>query len=278
MALLVDYIQLDKFSPDPVSPEDGDLWYNEATDTVKIRAESITRSLVDEFLFATHSGSLVNPHEVTKTQVGLGSVTDAPQLLRSANDFSLFSEKATVSGTDILLIEDSEDSGNKKKVQIANLPGGGGGDDIKVKVSSNDTNTGFLEDKLTTGSGIALTVLNEGGNEQIQVAASGILEEHKTVRHLIHFIDDGPGGGFASGAYREILPSADPFPTSEIWYESSAKTQKIVELTITRNANKTPATEVWEMYDEDGSTVLTTVTDTISYSGIFETSRTRTIA
>jgi hypothetical protein len=38
-----------------------------------------------------------------------------------------------------------------------------------------------------------------------------------------------------------------------------------------------PTTEEWKMYDTDGSTVLATVTDTISYSGPFETSRTRAI-
>jgi hypothetical protein len=35
--------------------------------------------------------------------------------------------------------------------------------------------------------------------------------------------------------------------------------------------------EQWKVYDVDGSTVLATVTDSISYSGVFETSRTRTI-
>ena len=110
-------------------------------------------------------------------------------------------------------------------------------------------------------------------------SGSGLSEaQHKALRQLIHFIDSGPAEGFASGAYHEQLPSADPFPTSAIWWTSSGKTSKIVELTITRNANKTPATEEWKMYDTDGSTVLVTVTDTISYSGIVETTRTRTIA
>jgi hypothetical protein len=101
---------------------------------------------------------------------------------------------------------------------------------------------------------------------------------HRELRHLIHFIDDGPALGFASGAFKETLPSADPFPTSEIWWESAAKTEKIVELAITRDAQKKPTTEVWQMYDTDGVTVLETVTDTIAYTGPFETTRTRAIA
>jgi len=102
--------------------------------------------------------------------------------------------------------------------------------------------------------------------------------DHRTVRQLVHYLDDGPGDGFASGAYRETIPSGNPFPTEWIWWESASKAKRIVDLVVTRNANKTPATEQWRVYDTDGSTVLATVTDTIAYSGVFETSRTRAIA
>lgn len=154
--------------------------------------------------------------------------------------------------------------------------------------------TGTLAERPATGSGPGdMYVVQDSGLNIYRIdiwdgsvwqstagdAADGVTEsEHEVLRQLIHFIDDGPGGGFVSGAFMETLPSADPFPTSYIWWESSGKVDKIVELTLTRNANQTPATEEWQMYDEDGSTVLTTVTDTISYSGVFETSRTRVIA
>ena len=97
--------------------------------------------------------------------------------------------------------------------------------------------------------------------------------QHNAFRSLIHFIDSGPADGFVSGAFRETIGGA--FWTSRIWWESSAKVEKIVELTLTRNANQTPNIEAWQMYDTDGFTVLATVTDTIAYSGVFETSRTR---
>lgn len=111
------------------------------------------------------------------------------------------------------------------------------------------------------------------------VAGTGGLtaDGHKVLRQLIHFIDEGPTEGFASGAYKETLPSAAIFPTSIIWWESSSKLKKIVERTLTwTGPNLT--TSVWEVYDTDGSTVLATITDTISYTGVFETTRTRTIA
>jgi hypothetical protein len=109
-------------------------------------------------------------------------------------------------------------------------------------------------------------------------SSSGMTEaQHRILRQLIHFIDDGPAEGFASGAYKEILPAASPFPTSATWWESSSKVKKIVERLVTWTGAK-PTTDQWKIYDTDGTTVLWIVTDTISYSGVFETSRTRAIA
>jgi len=108
-------------------------------------------------------------------------------------------------------------------------------------------------------------------------SGSGLSEsQHRVLRQLIHFIEEGPAGGFASGAYKETLPSGNPFPTSMIWWESSSKLKKIVERTVTWTG-PLPTTDEWKVYDTDGSTVLATVSDAISYSGPFETSRTRTI-
>lgn len=107
---------------------------------------------------------------------------------------------------------------------------------------------------------------------------SGLTEAtHDALRSLIHFIDEGPASMFVSGAYKEILPSGSPFPSSEIWYTSSAKTDKIVELNITRNEAQAPILEEWNMYDTDGFTISATVIDNIAYNGPFETNRTRTI-
>lgn len=88
---------------------------------------------------------------------------------------------------------------------------------------------------------------------------------------------DGPYEGFASGAFEETLPAGVPFPTSVTWWTSAAKTTKIMETAITWNANSTVSTTVTTMYDTDGITVLSTVTDTYAYSGVFLTSRTRTV-
>lgn len=99
--------------------------------------------------------------------------------------------------------------------------------------------------------------------------------QHKALKDLIHFVNDGPADGFASGAYREITYTG-AFPSAVIWWESSAKLKKIVSVDITRNADVSPATETWKIFDSDGSTVLITLVDTINYTSGRESSRTRT--
>lgn len=127
-------------------------------------------------------------------------------------------------------------------------------------------------------NGTSFVMRDATGTFDPRTGSGGISEaQHKTLRQLIHFIEEGPAEGFASGAYKETLPSGAVFPTSIIWWESSSKLKKIVERTLTwTGANLT--TDEWKVYDTDGSTVLATVTDGISYSGVFETTRTRTIA
>jgi hypothetical protein len=102
--------------------------------------------------------------------------------------------------------------------------------------------------------------------------------EHETLRQLIHFIDEGPGDGFASGAYKEVLPSGNPFPTSIIWYLDSGKTKKLVEKLIIYDIHKFPFMITWNMYNTDGVTIVHTITDTITYNAAFESTRTRTIS
>jgi len=98
--------------------------------------------------------------------------------------------------------------------------------------------------------------------------------QHKALYDLIHFIDDGPADGFASGAYKETT-YAGIFPQTEIWYnESGVSKKKILEKIVTWTGI-VPTTIVWKMYDAS-ETLLVTLTDSITYSGIFEQSRTRT--
>lgn len=146
----------------------------------------------------------------------------------------------------------------------------------------------YLADGTTVAGTIADAISYSGVFEAnrtraitVNVAPSGVAiteSSHRVLRQLIHFINEGPAEGFATGAFKEILPLGAPFPTSVTWWESSAKLKKIVDKVITYNSNKTVNTVTWHVYDVDGVTALSTVSDTHSYSGIFETDRTRSIS
>lgn len=124
-------------------------------------------------------------------------------------------------------------------------------------------------------------LLKDGNQSEVTLttlaaAGSGIsAAQHKILRQVIHFIDNGPAEGFASGAFRETTGTV--LPSAVIWYDDSGKTKKIVEKTI-GYSGAFPNSIVWKVYDTDGSTVLATITDTLTLSGAFETSRSRAIA
>ena len=58
---------------------------------------------------------------VSINTLGIGNVTNDAQLKRSANDFTTFTGKTVIASGDTILIEDSEDSYNKKKIIVGDL-------------------------------------------------------------------------------------------------------------------------------------------------------------
>jgi len=65
---------------------------------------------------------------------------------------------------------DANDTNNAIQLSDNIDPAGTGG--VNVKVSSNDTTSGFLNGKLTAGTNITLTENNDGGNETLAVAVA----------------------------------------------------------------------------------------------------------
>jgi hypothetical protein len=156
---------------------------------------------------------------------------------------------------------------------------GAGGERADLFVGSSSP------DGVTTSLSGSVFLLDDGveGAAYLNTSSGGtgsewsrVVEErrHAALRQLIHFLDDGPGSGFASGAFRETI-SSGVFPTEIIWWEDGTKTGRIVDLAIVYSG-AFPSSETWRMYDTDGSTVLITLVDAISYSGAVESSRTRT--
>jgi hypothetical protein len=100
-----------------------------------------------------------NPHGVTAAQAGAAPSshthveaditdldhTDANAIHKNvAAEISTVAEKATPVAADLVLIEDSADANNKKRVQVGNLPGGTGGDfgaDYQSAESLTESNT-----------------------------------------------------------------------------------------------------------------------------------------
>jgi hypothetical protein len=78
-----------------------------------------------------------------------------------------------------------------------------------------------------------------------------------------------------SGSVQDVGPS--PFVTSSIWYTDDTRTKRIKDTTIVYNPNYTISQSVERVYASDGVTVLTTTTETMTYNGVFETTRKLTV-
>ena len=91
--------------------------YATTTDITNMVTTSGTQTLTNKTIVATNNTIT----GLSSSDVGLGNVTNDAQLKRSANDWTGFTAKASPSDNDVLLIEDSENSGAKKRVTIANV-------------------------------------------------------------------------------------------------------------------------------------------------------------
>lgn len=160
--------------------------------------------------------------------------------------------------------------------------------DIEL-VSSNIDLSQFNDCGIQYLNGYGFTTGVLIGYDQLDGYVQGLLEqsvgrgitpsEHETLRQLIHFIDNGPGDGFASGAVRTTAPSGNPFPTEICWFLDDTLTTKLVDKLTTYNTNQVPTTITWNMYDTDGITIVHTVVDTFTYvNNVFESSRSRSIS
>jgi len=127
----------------------------------------------------SHIASISNPHSVTKTQVGLSAVTNDAQLKRAASDFGTFAEKVVPASVDILLVEDSADSGNKKKIQLGNLPYSSALPDHYIDSLGLTRNASYPTSRIDIALGVCrsdddTTDIISSGIITINLAASGV--------------------------------------------------------------------------------------------------------
>jgi len=108
---------------------------------------------------------------------------------------------------------------------------------------------------------------------------SGVVTASLDPRQLLLLSEDagGPYEGYEPGAYRESGYINNVFLTQSTWWETPAKAKKILQTNILYNRNKTISSITQSVYASDGVTVRKTTIDTIYYSGIIETHRSRSI-
>lgn len=153
-------------------------------DAVTKKHSHTNKTELDKVTDGDHDVRTDNPHEVDKSDVGLGNVTDDAQLKRAAGDINSFTEKETPVSADLILIEDSEAANAKKKLQIGNLPGGSGTDENAI----HDNVSGEIN---------ALTEKNTPANTDILIiedSANGNAKKKIQIGNL----PGGEGGGDVS--------------------------------------------------------------------------------
>lgn len=125
---------------------------------------------------------------------------------------------------------------------------------------------------ILSGTQQVYILVNEVSGSSVWKKITGIDDnEHKSLRQLMHFLDDGPGDGFSNNPYKEIYGGL--FPSRITWWTDSNKNYKIFQTEITRSG-VFPITQSYKIYTSIG-TLSSVATDVIYYSGSIEVSRIR---
>lgn len=132
----------------------------------------------------------------------------------------------------------------------------------------------LIDGKQIRDGSIALTKLAD----EVSTGGGGVdPAQHAALRTLVHWAANGPFESY-SGAFLETLPAGALLPTSFTWWSDAQKTTRLMDEQVTWGENLQVLTSTLRLYDADGTTVLVTATDTMSYEGFIEVSRTRVIA
>lgn len=189
------------------TPDSGDLVYvvdvSDTTDDVtgtskKIQASNLLGGKAD--VGHTHTKSDITDFGVDATEVDSGVSTDG-QVLTSdgagnaaweaipaqtdadaihdnvAGEINAVTEKVTPVNGDWVLIEDSADSNNKKKAQLGNLPGGGGGSSTLSGLTDTTITSPATDEVLTYNGSAWVNQAASGGASSTAAGTKVLLEE-----------------------------------------------------------------------------------------------------
>jgi hypothetical protein len=124
---------------------------------------------------------------------------------------------------------------------------------------------------------LRLTDANAGTKnaQDLVTRVLGGVASHASLLDIVHFLDEGPGDGWGSGANLRVTRTG-PLLATKTWYTSTANTAvPIIQVAYTYLTG-TPllGTKTWKLYNAAG-VVVRTLTDTITYSGVLVASVTR---
>ena len=115
----------------------------------------------------------------------------------------------------------------------SNWQGIGVNTDVTVKVSANDTTTGFLNGKIIAGTGINLTENNDGANETLSISATSTNPTISSISPTT--IDNSEATITITGSNFTSVPQVEFLnPSTGIWYTASTVTfNNSTSLTVT---------------------------------------------
>lgn len=151
----------------------------------------------DQFIGPTGTQYIDDGMVILWVNVAQSSGTNAggPFLLRSQGDFGTFDAKATPVDADILLIEDSADSGAKKKVTLGDLPGSGSADAVTAAAV-------LAADVIPVGDGARGLVDNNFGIALVDGTLFGVTEfRNGADRLLLRLFSTGISGGIVNNLF-----------------------------------------------------------------------------
>ena len=133
------------------SPTDTDAIHDNASGEIAGIAEKVSPVGADVLLIEDSAASNAKKR-VQITNLPGGADADAIHD-NVAGEIVLVTEKSSPVGADLLLIEDSADSNNKKRLQITNLPAGTPADNSITNAKLADINQNEIKGRATAGAG-----------------------------------------------------------------------------------------------------------------------------
>lgn len=149
----------------------------------------------------------------TWTQVGAAAATDSDAIHDNvAAEISAITEKGSPASGDWLLIEDAADSDNKKKVDWANLPAGGGGGavfDEKPFIHTPPSTADTIDDEFNDATDMSgpTNGLDAKWTKQNLGTASWLVHDDDIAPGMLLF--DIPASESADQAIHQSVPSGD---------------------------------------------------------------------